>query len=282
MKLTMLGALGICSATLVVAQPIQAAPVLPSFNVAAFTPGAAIDNQYFPLLDNLTRAWQGEAEINGQTVVERFEHTVIGVGPTLLGVQTTTLRDRSFVNGVIKEDTFDYYAQDNSGNVWYFGEDVTNYRYDSNGNFLGTDSHSSWISGIDNALPGHVMPADLPPALNYFQEFAPFNAALDHGTVLTTGYSLDLDIGHFDNVLVIWEGSLTAPFGTNELKYYAPGIGLIATAEGLDLELQNPVFFKELQAPSAVPLPAPLALLGSALAGLTGVSRRKAKLEVRL
>ena len=35
------------------------------------------------------------------------------------------------------EDRFDYYAQDTAGNVWCFGEDVTNYRYDDAGNLIG-------------------------------------------------------------------------------------------------------------------------------------------------
>jgi hypothetical protein len=41
----------------------------------------------------------------------------------ILGVNCTEVNDRAFENGKLVEETFDWYAQDSSGNVWYFGED---------------------------------------------------------------------------------------------------------------------------------------------------------------
>ena len=35
------------------------------------------------------------------------------------------VRDTGTVGGQVEEDTFDYFAQDKQGNVWYFGEDTT-------------------------------------------------------------------------------------------------------------------------------------------------------------
>jgi hypothetical protein len=37
---------------------------------------------------------------------------------------------------VLLESTFDWYAQDDSGNIWYVGEDTTEFLYDDAGVFL--------------------------------------------------------------------------------------------------------------------------------------------------
>ncbi len=254
--------------------PAAPAATLPDFGAATFIAGAAIDHPYFPLLDNLTYIYEGSYEDEGETVVERFELTVVGAGPTLLGVATTARRDRAFEDGLLVEDTFDYYAQDVAGNVWYFGEDVVNYRYDEDGNLLGTDNESAWLAGENSALPGYAMPAALTPAFNYFQEFAPFDAARDQGTTLAADVELSLAVGDYSNVLAVLETNPGEP-DAREIKYYAPGFGLIAVDEGLDFELQDAELHLEFVGTAApVPLPAPIALLGSALAGLVTVGRR--------
>ena len=38
------------------------------------------------------------------------------------------VRDTRTSRGKLIEDTFDWYAQDNNGNVWYFGEDTLSTR----------------------------------------------------------------------------------------------------------------------------------------------------------
>ena len=86
----------------------SAVPVLPDFDAATFVNGAPIDNRYFPLLDRNVRVYVNEEE--GEDV--RFEQQVAGPGRTLLGVQTTAVRDRDFEGGLLVEDTLDYYAQD--------------------------------------------------------------------------------------------------------------------------------------------------------------------------
>jgi hypothetical protein len=53
------------------------------------------------------------------------------------------------------EDTYDWYAQDKDGNVWYFGEDTKEFE---GGQVVSTEG--SWEAGKDGALPGIVMEAD--------------------------------------------------------------------------------------------------------------------------
>lgn len=267
------GALG-ALLTLFTVGPAAAAPDLPAFGAATFVPGTLIDHPYFPLLDNLTRTFEGSYEDEGETVTERFELSVVGAGPTLLGVQTVARRDRSYEDDLLVEDTFDYYAQDTDGNVWYFGEDVTNYIYDEDDNLIGTTNESAWLAGEDSALPGFIMPADLTPAFHYYQEFAPFNAALDHGQTLASDVELAIALGVFSDVLAVLELNPSDP-DAREIKYYAPGVGLIAVDEGLSFDLEDPELRLELvSVATPVPLPAPVALLAGALAGLFATTRR--------
>lgn len=250
---------------LLLAGQTRAAPFLPNFDLTNFAPGEAIDNTYFPLTDNKRRVFRGEKEEDGEVTFERFEFTNLGAGPTILGVQTTTRRDRAFENDVLVEDTFDYYAQDTSGNVWYFGEDVTNYRYDDDGNLIGTDSASAWRAGVNDALPGFIMPADLTLGFNYYQEFAVDDEALDQATTMAILGLISIGIGDYTNVLQVFETSELSP-DAREFKYYAPGQGLILVEEGLDADLLNPTARIELV--SEAPLPATLSLMVIGLAGL--------------
>jgi hypothetical protein len=246
----------------------HAAPLLPVFSAADFVAGAPIDNPYFPLLDFKTRVFEGSGVEDGEVFTERFELTKVGDGPVILGVQTTAQRDRAFEDGVLVEDTFDYYAQDSDGNVWYFGEDVTNYHYDEDGHLIGTDTASSWRAGVNGALPGLIMPVDLALGLNYYQEYAPLDDALDEGTTSALGLTMD----GYTNVLRVLETTVVEP-DARGFKYYAPGLGLIREDEGLDADLENPTLVLWLL---DVPEPSTLLLAGIALsAGFVARRRRR-------
>ena len=252
----------------------HAAPLLPYYAVQTFVPGAPIDNPYFPMLDSLTRIYEGEKEDGGEIVTERFEQTNLGAGPILLGVQTQIQRDRAFDGDLIVEDTLDYYAQDTDGNVWYFGEDVTNYEYDDQGNEIGTNTASSWLAGVNGALPGIIMPSNLAVPFNYFQEYAVDDEALDHGTIFSVGNDISIAFGMFGNVVQILEGSVLDPTA-REFKYYAPGTGLILVEEALNEMLMNPEISLELV--QEVPLPAAALLFPFGLFAGLGWLRRMSR-----
>jgi len=44
------------------------------------------------------------------------------------GIDATVVHDRVSKRGAIVEDTYDWYAQDTAGTVWYLGEDTKEYR----------------------------------------------------------------------------------------------------------------------------------------------------------
>ena len=72
--------------------------------------------------------------------------TVTDQTRVVAGVPTTVVHDEvRDADGELVEDTFDWYAQDAAGNVWYFGEDTTAYDGDE------TSTEGSWEAGVDGA-----------------------------------------------------------------------------------------------------------------------------------
>ena len=245
---------------------------LPDFNAATFTPGTPITNPYYNQFDG-TRVYTS-TDVNGDPADERFEFQWLGAGKTLLGVQTWALRDRAFEGGFLVEDTFDYFAQDTAGNLWYFAEDVTNYEYDANGDLIGTNDHSSWLAGFNGAVPGYQMPAVPTVGQNYFQEFAIADNAADTGEITATGLTRTFAGTTYTDVVQVFETSPVDPGVLPGYKYFAPGIGLIGAEEHLDANLLNPELTFAL-APVPEPTSAALLALGLSLVSAAAYARRK-------
>jgi len=259
----------------VISWPAPGVTVLPDFSTAEFDPAQPIDNPYFPMTGGRTYVYRGSDEDG--PVDEYFEHTNIGPGPMIAGVHTFIQRDREFEDGLLVEETFDYFAQDTLGNVWYLGEDVTTFEYDEEGNQIGTNTEGAWRAGVNGAEPGFIMPAELTEGFNYFQEHAPADEAMDQGEIFVAFIAtLTLEIGTFNNVLQIFETTELEP-DEREFKYYAPGVGLILVEEDLDEDLANPELVFALSEIRAVPEPgtAGLLLLGLGLAGGLALAGRR-------
>src|ERR1044071_5051914 len=109
----------------------------------------AVTNPFFPLVPGTTFVYEGETE----GVPTREVMTVTNETKLILGVTTTVVHVQSFEDGVLIEETFDWYAQDVDGNVWYFGEDTM--ELDEAGNVISTEG--SWEAGVDGAEPGIIM-----------------------------------------------------------------------------------------------------------------------------
>ena len=181
-----------------------------------------IDNPYFPHIPGAKYVYEGQTEDG----VERTILDVLDRKKLVAGIKTTVMRDRVYQEGQIVEDTFDYFAQDKSGNVWYFGEDVKNYE---DGALVDTDG--SWLAGVGGAVPGIVMYAT--PAAHigetYNQEMLR-GIAEDKGKVLASGLSLSVPFGTFHNVVKTFNFTpLDAE--SKEYKYFAAGVGEIKTVD---------------------------------------------------
>lgn len=252
----------------------SAATTVPLFDASQFG-GSAPVNPYFPLSSGSTSVLAAEGmDEEGDAFTERSELQVLGAGPTILGVETTTQLDRAYEDDLLVEETYDYYATDILGNVWYFGEDVTNFVYDDDGNLLETNTDSAWLAGVDGALPGWIMPADPVVGMSYFQEVAEANGALDQAMIWALGLSVEIDgVGTFSDVLVTLETTELDP-DAREFKYYEPGFGLIRAEEGLSPDFTDPQLVFDLQ-PTPVPLPAGFPLLLVGLGALAVLVRRR-------
>jgi hypothetical protein len=176
-----------------------------------------VTNPYFPLESGTTYIYRGESE----GVPTRNVTTVTSDTKVILGVTTIVVHDQAYEDGVLIEDTFDWYAQDVDGNVWYFGEDTK--ELDENGNVISTEG--SWEAGVDGAEPGIIMLADPKKGNKYQQEFAP-DVAEDMAQVIGFEDNFCVPYGCFDNVLVTKEWT-PLERGVVENKYYAPGVGFI-------------------------------------------------------
>ena len=172
-----------------------------------------VDNRYWPLVPGTTYTFKSQDE--------RTETAVTNERRMVMGVSTVVVHDRVFADGELVEDTFDWYAQDRAGNVWYFGEDTVSYEDDPAGDHAG-----SWEAGVDGAEPGVVMLADPFGGDVYRQEFYAGQAE-DLALVRRGGTKLKVPAGSYDDVLVTEEWSPLEP-DVIELKYYAPGVGVIA------------------------------------------------------
>src|SRR5262245_58188632 len=67
-----------------------------------------IDNPFFPLVPGTTYIYEGTKE--GQTARDEFQ--VTSRTKAILGVTCREVRDRAYVDGVLAEDTLDWFAQD--------------------------------------------------------------------------------------------------------------------------------------------------------------------------
>jgi hypothetical protein len=178
---------------------------------------AKIDNRYLPYTPGTRFRFEGVRGTTPQTDVEVVTHRT----KTILGVRCTVIRDTVSEHGRAIERTFDWYAQDRQGNVWYMGEDAFER---SHGHFV--KAGDSWKSGVDGGKPGIIMPAHPRHGDAYRQEYYPPGKALDEARVLRRDAHRTVPYGTFKKVLVTSERSPLEP--QTERKYYAPGIGEIA------------------------------------------------------
>jgi hypothetical protein len=129
------------------------------------------------------------------------------------------------------EDTRDWHALDDAGNVWYMGEAVDNYNYDDQGRLIDVTHEGAWEAGKDVAnlgtiaQPGYIMKANPMPGEVYHQEFYRGEAE-DMGEVAALNVSVTLANGMTYSCLQTRDFTPLEP-DVNEYKYYAPAVGLV-------------------------------------------------------
>lgn len=214
MKLVKLLALPVILVTLIIAGCVEGngEPYNPAINPSDFVD--TIDNQYYSLTPGTTFTYRSETEDG----IERNEVIVTDETRIVLGVTTTVVWDRVWLDDELAEETYDWYAQDKDGNVWYFGEDSREYEH---GEVVSTEG--SWEAGIDGAKPGIIMEAHPTVGDSYKQEYYQGKAE-DMADVVALGETVTVPFGTFQSCLKTRDWSQIDPT-LNEYKYYSPEIG---------------------------------------------------------
>jgi hypothetical protein len=190
-------------------------PYSPTIDPANFV--RTIDNRWFPLLPGTGFHYRGVAEDG--TTPQTDDMVVTHQTKKILGVPCTVVRDTVSSRGKAIEHTFDWYAQDREGNVWYMGEDTRELHH---GKFVKADD--SWQAGVNGAKAGIIMPGDPQQGDAYRQEYYP-RFALDQARVLGPGGSVKVPYGSYGDTLLTVETAPKLDPGVAERKWYVAGVG---------------------------------------------------------
>lgn len=188
-----------------------------SFRTEECTFSATGSNPYFILEPNYRQVLVGNE--SGAAVEQTI--TVLNETREVNGTETRVVEERETEDGELLEISRNFFAIcDETNSVFYFGEDVDDYE---NGAIVGHGG--AWLVGEDNNKAGLIMPGTVLLGAKYYQEIAP-DIAVDRAEIIETDGELVVPAGSFDDVLVISESNPLEP-GVGELKYYAPGVGIL-------------------------------------------------------
>jgi hypothetical protein len=177
--------------------------------------GVALDHPYWPMAPGNRWVYR---ETDAEGAEQQVEVTVTGETKEILGIPATVVHDLVTEDGETIEDTFDWYAQDTLGNLWYLGEDTKEYE---NGEVVSTEG--SWEAGVDGAQAGFILPADPRVGQAYRQEYDAGQAE-DAAEVMSLDEHVEVPFGSFDNVLETRDFTPLDP-DVEEHKFYANGVG---------------------------------------------------------
>lgn len=175
-----------------------------------------VTNRYLPWKPGTRWVFRGfGSEGHQRTVVQVLHRT-----KNIKGITATVVRDivRS-TSGRLIERTFDWYAQDDRGRVWYLGENSHAYEHGQ------VSTYGSWETGVDGAKPGIAMFRHPRIDVRYWQEFYR-GVAEDQGTLLDRSTKTTVAAGHYTHVRMTEDTSPVEPTAI-EFKFYAPKVGVV-------------------------------------------------------
>ena len=166
----------------------------------------------------------------------KLQITVLEETKTVGGVVTRVVEEKEWKGGEIHEVSRNYFAMcEQTKDVFYFGEDVDNYK---NGKVV--NHEGAWLAGTNGNKPGLMMPGTPKLKMRYYQEIAP-DVAMDRAEIVSLEETCKTPAGTFSGCMKVKEGSAIELFA-KEYKYHAPGIGLVRDE---DLLLTRHGFIKD-------------------------------------
>jgi hypothetical protein len=231
-----LALLSIVGVFLVVASPAaaQTDPNLPQdcqrwveYDPGQFSNPTQITNQFLPLTPGTQLVLEGTAN-RGTPEAHTVTFTVTDLVKVIDGVPSRVMWDVDVNAGEIVEAELAFFAQDDAGNVWNFGEYPEEFE---DGFFVGAPN--TWIAGLADAEPGiHMLdsPNVGPPPDSYLQGLAPEVDFLDCATVFAENQETCVETVPpqcFNGGLITHERSPLDPAGGIQTKFHAPNVGIV-------------------------------------------------------
>jgi len=183
-----------------------------------------IDNNWLPMKPGTRWTYEGTSvEDDGKLVPHKIIVAITDLTKTIAGIRTVVSYDLDYSDRELVEAELAFYAQDDEGNVWQFGEYPEEYE---DGKFV---KAPTWIHGLQGGRAGIMMPAQ--PRLgtpSFAQGWGPSVGWKDRAVVYQVGQRVLVPSGLYENVLVVKE-SATGEQDAAQLKYYAPGLGNVRT-----------------------------------------------------
>ncbi|MBE8516252.1 hypothetical protein ILP97_01765 [Amycolatopsis sp. H6(2020)] len=205
----------------VVAVPTCGPVHIPALDAHVFSQPTKITSQWMPLVPGTRMVLEGRANRGGGVLPHRITFTVTDLTKLIDGVPNLVTWDVDTDKGTTSEAELAFFAQDDGGNVWNFGEYPEEYQ---GGKFSGAPS--TWIAGLSRAEAGIQVPADVrigtPEVL---QGSSPDVEFLDCAKDVKADGKTCVPTGCYDKVRVVDERSPLAPDSGVQRKSYAPGVG---------------------------------------------------------
>jgi hypothetical protein len=183
-------------------------------NLDAADFASRVDHPYWPMAPGNRWVYREGTQRVVVTVADRTKG--------IEGIPATVVHDVVTEDGELVENTWDWYAQDNDGNLWYLGEQTKEYEH---GKVKSTEG--SWEAGVDGAEAGIVLPAKPEVGMAYRQEYLSGEAE-DEAEILGVDEQAKVPFGAFDHVLMTKDFTRLEP-DLVEHKYYARGVGPVLT-----------------------------------------------------
>jgi hypothetical protein len=207
--------------------PLAPASMRVDLEMPSFSHPTKIDNPLFPI-DRLHAAIlsghvEGESFKSETTLLPR---TRIIEWPEGRPVETRISQYVAYVGGRLEEVALDYYAQADDGSVWYFGEDVFNYR-----DGVVADTEGTWLAGREGQA-AMIMPANPRVGDAYRSENVP-GLVFEEVTIGAVDRTVPGPRGPVSGALIAKE---LHQDGEREDKTFAPGYGEFFTGGGGSVE----------------------------------------------
>nr|MBA2599359.1 hypothetical protein [Actinomycetota bacterium] len=208
---------------------LPVAPASDRIDIATptFTNPTQITNPLFPISDLRSAILSGR--VDGKpfhtetTLLPETRFIEWTEGET---VETLVSQYIAYLDGRMEEAALDFYAQADDGSVWYFGEEVNEYR---NGSVFSTEG--TWLAGRDGP-PAMIMPGDPQIGDVHRPENIPA-VAFEEVEITTVDKTVAGPTGPVQGALV---GRELHDDGSYSDKIFAPGYGEFFSAHEGDVE----------------------------------------------